>query len=139
MSGKPNSIKPAARPYWVSARIRAATRAMLLETARELIEHNGEAALTLSAVADEAGLAHATIYGYFSGKRDLLAALGPVQATPKAPAELNAPASEPVNERATPVWIDRPEPAALLSRWYRARAPLHGPKLSIAMSNPLPN
>ena len=53
---------------------------MLLETARELIARDGEGALTLSAVADEAGLAHATVYGYFTGKRDLLAALGPVQA-----------------------------------------------------------
>ncbi len=68
-------MKSTARPYWVSARERAATRSMLLETARKVIAHAGESGLTLGAVADEAGLARATIYGYFSGKRDLLAAL----------------------------------------------------------------
>lgn len=61
---------------------------MLLETARDLIERDGEAALTLGAVADEAGLAHATVYGYFSGKRDLLAALGPI--TPRAMPEMSS-------------------------------------------------
>ena len=75
--------------------IRAATRAMLLETARELIVREGEEALTLSAVADEAGLAHATVYGYFTGKRDLLAAIGPVQSSLQSHA-----ASEPVDEHA---------------------------------------
>jgi TPR repeat protein len=69
---------------------------MLLETARELIARDGEAALTLSAVADEAGLAHATVYGYFSGKRDILTALGPVQVAPGP----NAPAVEQANELA---------------------------------------
>lgn len=68
---------------------------MLLETARELIVREGEEALTLSAVADEAGLAHATVYGYFTGKRDLLAAIGPVQSSLQSHA-----ASEPVDEHA---------------------------------------
>src|SRR5205823_6623416 len=40
-----------------------------------LIAQNGEDRLTLSAVANEADIAHATIYGYFSSKREMLAAL----------------------------------------------------------------
>lgn len=114
MSGKPSNSKPLARPYWVSARIRAATRSMLLETARDLIERNGEAALTLSAVADEAGLAHATIYGYFSGKRDLLVALEQAPARPEPEAPVKAPAT-PVQPAVEPAvatrTADRPEPA----------------------------
>lgn len=101
MSGRLISNKPAPRPYWVSARIRAATRSMLLETARELVERDGEGALTLSAVADEAGLAHATVYGYFSGKRDLLAALGQVavESAQERPAESVVPVQEPADEQ----------------------------------------
>ncbi|HVU20665.1 MAG TPA: TetR family transcriptional regulator [Rhizomicrobium sp.] len=67
--------KPAARPYWVSARERASTRARLLDAARSLVARDGETALTLGGVADEAGIARATVYGYFTGKKDLLAAL----------------------------------------------------------------
>lgn len=48
---------------------------MLLDTALTLIARDGEPALTLGAVADEAGIARATVYGYFTGKKDLLAAL----------------------------------------------------------------
>ena len=95
----------------MSARIRAATRSMLLETARELIARDGEAALTLSAVADEAGLAHATVYGYFSGKRDLLTALGPIQAVP----ESGTLVTEQVDEHAVQDLIEhQPSLAALI-------------------------
>lgn len=126
MSGKPNSIKPATRPYWVSARIRAATRSMLLETARDLIERDGEAALTLGAVADEAGLAHATVYGYFSGKRDLLAALGPF-----APRAIEETSSEPaprgeVDEHSISVGVEAspekaPPPQAAIDESFDAQ------------------
>jgi TPR repeat protein len=81
---------------------------MLLDTARGLIERDGEEAVTLGAIADEAGLARATIYGYFSGKRELLAALNlePVPSPETAPA---AP-----EESTAKTWMDyEPELAEL--------------------------
>jgi len=50
-------------------------RLFILDAAHRLVELNGEAALTLSAVASEAGIARATLYGYFAGKRQLLSQL----------------------------------------------------------------
>ncbi len=64
---------------------------MLLDTARALIVRDGEAALTLGAIADEAGLARATIYGYFSGKHELLAALDRAHSTEDAAQPAEAP------------------------------------------------
>lgn len=86
-----------ARPYWVSLRERASVRTKLLDTARALIAREGEEALTLGAVAEEAGLAHATVYGYFSGKRDLLGALKEAGApSPVVPLRVaEAPAADP--------------------------------------------
>jgi len=103
-------MKSTARPYWVSARERASTRAMLLETARKVIAHAGEAGLTLGAVADAAGLARATIYGYFSGKRDLLTALKAEDAEWEPELEL-APPQAPApdldeSEHAIPTGMD---------------------------------
>ncbi len=71
---------------------------MLLDTARALIVRDGEAGLTLGAVADEAGLARATIYGYFSGKRDLLAALDTVSGSQEAPEQSQAQDAEADSE-----------------------------------------
>jgi TPR repeat protein len=50
-------------------------RLAILDAAHRLVELHGEAALTLSAVATEAGIARATIYGYFAGKGQLLSQL----------------------------------------------------------------
>ncbi|MEI9931229.1 MAG: TetR family transcriptional regulator, partial [Rhizomicrobium sp.] len=66
---------------------------MLLETARALVAREGEAAFSLGSLADEAGLARATIYGFFSGKRDLIAALEAEGARPGR-AEDEQPASD---------------------------------------------
>jgi TPR repeat protein len=63
------------KALWVSSRDRAMTRDLLLDTARELVATDGAPALTLSAVAAEAGISRATMYGYFSGKAELLSAL----------------------------------------------------------------
>ena len=60
---------------WTLPRERQLMRDKLLDIARQLIARNGEDRLTLSAVANEADIAHATIYGYFSSKREMLAAL----------------------------------------------------------------
>jgi TPR repeat protein len=51
-------------------------RAAILEAANRLIERNGPEALTLSAVASEAHIARATVYGYFSSKKDLFSQVG---------------------------------------------------------------
>lgn len=61
----------------MSQRERSATRESLIEVARLIVERDGEPALTLGAVADEAGLARATVYGFFSGRNELLEALDP--------------------------------------------------------------
>jgi len=96
--------KPSARPYWVSLRERARTKSALLETARVIVARDGEDALTLGSLADEAGLARATVYGFFSGKRDLLAALAEVpeaavtscdEAQPMAPEAAAEDAAQP--------------------------------------------
>jgi TPR repeat protein/outer membrane biosynthesis protein TonB len=79
-------MKPALKAHWVSQRERHATREALLHVARELVARAGEPALTLGAVADEAGLARATVYGFFAGRGELLAALGPVERVAAAPA-----------------------------------------------------
>ena len=89
-------FKSPSKPHWVSQRERAATRANLVNVARELVAREGEAALTLGAVADAAGMARATVYGFFSGKVELLravTALGPV--VPETPAQESETATEP--------------------------------------------
>src|SRR5215475_15759208 len=67
---------------WTLPRERQAMRQKLLEIAQHLIARDGEDAVTLSTVANEADIAHATIYGYFSSKQEMLnalASLPPVQ------------------------------------------------------------
>ncbi|HWA92128.1 MAG TPA: TetR family transcriptional regulator [Rhizomicrobium sp.] len=98
--GRAESIKAAARPSWVSQRDRSATREALIEVARLMVERDGEPALTLGAVADEAGLARATVYGFFSGRGELLDAIDP--RGPQAP-----PASTPeAGEDETEIWAN---------------------------------
>lgn len=92
-------MKPALKAHWVSQRERHATREALIHVARELVARDGEPALTLGAVADEAGLARATVYGFFAGRAELLAALGPVERTLAAPAP-----AEPEGE--AEIWVN---------------------------------
>jgi TPR repeat protein len=84
---------------------------MLLDIARRIVEEEGESALTLGVVADEAGLARATIYGYFSGKRDLLAALESHDSSAQAelallPPQPSVPEAVEPDEHAIPTWMD---------------------------------
>lgn len=57
------------------ARQRGATRASILEAARTVAAREGARNLSLRGVAAEAGFAPAALYGYFSGKDELLLAL----------------------------------------------------------------
>lgn len=57
------------------ARSRGRARAAILEAARRVAARTGAASLSLRAVAAEAGFAPAALYGYFSGKSELLIAL----------------------------------------------------------------
>jgi len=57
------------------AREHTATRAAILEAARRVAAREGARDLSLRAVAAEAGFAPAALYGYFSGKDELLLAL----------------------------------------------------------------
>jgi TPR repeat protein len=103
---------------------------MLLETARDLIERDGEAALTLGAIADEAGLAHATVYGYFTGKRDLLSALGS-SVSQSSPAELVAEAAKQADE---PESVAEAEPPAVTTVGEIVPAPV----IEVAAEQPSP-
>ncbi|MBV8978966.1 MAG: SEL1-like repeat protein [Alphaproteobacteria bacterium] len=75
MSLRTDIFKSPGKPHWVSQRERAAARDALVDVARSLVSKEGEAALSLGKVADAAGLARATVYGYFSGKSELLRAI----------------------------------------------------------------
>ena len=57
------------------SRSRAATRASILDAARRVAAHDDARALSLRAVAAEAGYAPAALYGYFQNKDELLLAL----------------------------------------------------------------
>jgi TPR repeat protein len=90
LSGRRASTSSAAatKPCWSRPREREASRQAILDAARRLVELHGEAALTLSAVANEAGIARPTIYGYFAGKSELLSQLnGEATSVPEPPRE----------------------------------------------------
>jgi len=57
------------------ARQRQATRGAILEAARQVAARQGARNLSLRGVAAEAGFAPAALYGYFTGKDELLLAL----------------------------------------------------------------
>ena len=94
MPGMMTAMRARTTSVWTLPRERQLMRARLLEIARQLIARNGEDALTLSAVANEADIAHATIYGYFSSKREMLAALATLPASPDEPEQIHE--AEPV-------------------------------------------
>ena len=98
------------KPGWASPREREGTRQAILDAAKRIVTLRGEEALTLSAVAAEAGLARATLYGYFSSKRQLLDAVGaaPLEAAEaKADEQQEAMQPEPEQpvETSTPVEV----------------------------------
>lgn len=79
MSG---SVKP--RRAYVSPRRRdqaRATRAAILEAARDLFIERGYVATTMQAIADQAGVAPETVYSTFGTKRSLLSSVIDVSIT----------------------------------------------------------
>lgn len=69
------ATSPRARPGTRRPRDREATQAALLTAARDLLDRRGVlAGITLSAVADEAGVNRGQIYQYFGSRRELLRA-----------------------------------------------------------------
>lgn len=105
MSGRTDIFKPATKPYWVSQRERAATRDVLIGVARDLVERDGVPALTLGAVADQAGMARATVYGFFSGRSELLRAL---ERKLPAPEPQEAPETDGTadSDSSSAIWIN---------------------------------
>lgn len=93
----------------------------MLDAARGLVAKEGENALTLSAVADAAGVAHAAIYGFFSGKRELIEALNSGEVALAQPASQPqtqdaAPATQMAQPAQSPTWMDyQPDLAAFMS------------------------
>ena len=126
VSVRTDIFKPATKPHWVSQRERAATRDALIGVARGLVARKGETALTLGAVADEAGMARATVYGFFSGRGELLRALVPVA----------VPSPEPVAEMPPPQGDDDPSTAI----WASCQPDLHAflPEDAAAEEQPEP-
>jgi len=78
---------------WTCPREREDVRAAILAAAERLVARDGAEAISLSAVAGEAQLAEAVVYGHFSGLKDLLAQLKPEEAeTPQSEAAAETPA-----------------------------------------------
>lgn len=69
-------------PTWVSPWERAERRRALLQAAHRFAAKYGIGSLSLSNVAQEAGVAPATVYGHFTSKKELLAQLPPLEAVP---------------------------------------------------------
>ena len=67
--------KPAETKSQRRAQAHAATRGSILDAARRVAARDGSREMSLRGVAAEAGFAPAALYGYFSGKDDLLLAL----------------------------------------------------------------
>ncbi len=105
LSSEAENMSVAERSVWTSPRERVETRRLLVDAARALVARKGEQALTLSAVAAEAGFARATIYGYFSGKNELLAALE-LQVVRPALELVSHRVAEPGTVVAFPIQID---------------------------------
>ena len=95
----------ATKPAWSRPRERDAVRRTILDAANRLVDQHGIAALTLSAVAIEAGIPRATIYGYFSGKQELLSLLSGETPLPEPVPAVPAPKEETAAAPAAP-----PEP-----------------------------
>lgn len=106
MSGRTDIFKPATKPYWVSQRERAATRDALIGVARDLVVRDGEPALTLGAVADQAGMARATVYGFFSGRGELLRALQANLSTPEPEEAADGTNDTADSDPSAAIWIN---------------------------------
>ena len=73
--------------------------------ARDLVERDGVPALTLGAVADQAGMARATVYGFFSSRSELLRAL---ERKLPAPEPQEAPETDGTadSDSSSAIWIN---------------------------------
>jgi len=87
--------EPATKRSERRAREHSATRAAILEAARRVAARDGARDLSLRAVAAEAGFAPAGLYGYFSGKDELLLALAAEDLSALARAMRGAAAGQP--------------------------------------------
>lgn len=83
-AGNETSQADAGRPFWVSPWEREARRKAIVDAAIRFARKHGIKAVTLSAVAEEAGIARSTIYSYFTGKKELLAELPPLDEAAEA-------------------------------------------------------
>ena len=103
-----------------------------------MVERDGEPALTLGAVADEAGLARATVYGFFSGRGELLDAID--LAEPRGPRLVAVSAPAPAEDE-TEIWANcQPDLAAYVPEQEPAQEdapPERGPLAEPAAMAPL--
>lgn len=96
------------------------TRAALLDAARALLEEGGSAALTMTAVAERAGVTRRSVYLHFPSRTDLLVALfDRVNETEELAASLR------------PVWA-APDAATAVEEWARHIARFHPRILAVA-------
>lgn len=92
------------------AREKSVTRLSILEAARRLIAERGPDAVSLGAVALEAGFARATVYGYFKSKDEMLQAVAAYDLTQLAGAMSGASEwPNPSDENATKAADAAPE------------------------------
>lgn len=92
--------------HWSLPRERVAQRQAIIDAARRLANEHGLQALTLSAVAEAAGIARAALYGHFGSKRELLSLLpgAPNASVEKARAEPDGkPEKSPIKDKAVRV------------------------------------
>jgi localization factor PodJL len=93
----------------------AETRGAILDAARRLLDGTGAANLSLDAVADATGFAHATIYAYFASRGDLLTSilcddLAAFARGLKDDFPFSEPSETPPDEPALSVVASAPEP-----------------------------
>jgi AcrR family transcriptional regulator len=95
------------------------TRAALLDAARRILEDAGFEALTMAAVAQQAGVTRRTVYLHFASRTDLVDALFDHLAT-----------VEGLEASTQPVWA-APDAATALDEWARHLARYHPRLLAV--------
>jgi AcrR family transcriptional regulator len=99
-------------PQTLNARSRR-TRVQLLEAARALLEDEGFDALTMTALADRAGVTRRAVYLHFPSRADVVDALFDFVAD-----------AEGLHDSLQRVW-DAPDPIAALTEWARHLSDYH--------------
>lgn len=95
------------------------TRRTLLDTARQILEHDGLAALTMTAIADRAHVTRRTVYLHFGSRSQLVQALFD-----------HVSAIEGLQESLQPVWR-APDAARALDEWAAHLARYHPRMLNV--------